>query len=384
MNYSINALSLNNGTLISRPATKIIHTNKQIAFVFHIFYDTLWHTELKPYLDNIKLPYDLYITVPDTMSNATIIQILQSHPHIQLYRTENRGRDVLPFLQILNIIGTENYMYLCKMHTKKSAGRELGTVWRKLLYYDLIGSNKTVVENLELFESHQDIAMITGKNTLLDAQAYYLGNREKTDFLMQSTQINIGSNYHFAGGTMFWVRPSILTPLLQLFQQDKLIFEEESGQMDHTLAHAIERFLGALCYAQNKCIAKSTSEYTQLDEATLERVADLVLSQTYAGEDVFLKLKEELISKDALIQSKTQEIIDAHKGMASRDQEIIKAHTSLQEAIALLTLRESHIKYLSSLTLKRRIKNQLKSIIPNRVLTLFGFSIPKSQQNPIS
>ena len=374
MNYSIKALTFDNQTLNTTLTTPITKNEKEIAFVFHIFYADIWREELKPYLDAIKIPYDLFITVPDTMLEEEIIHIFQDCPHVHLYQTENRGRDVLPFLQILHLIGTDNYQHICKIHTKKSAGRDLGTVWRKLLYYDLIGSNKIVLENLALFENHSDIAMITGKNTVLDSQKYYLGNREKTDTLIAQCQLNVDEHYTFAGGTMFWVDPKVLEPLVALFRKNTLHFEEEKGQMDNTLAHAIERFLGILCHASHKKIVGSTAAYKALDEQTLQSVASLVLSQTYVGRDMFLEQKNNIAQKDTLISTKTQEIIEAHQGMQTRDEEIRKAHHSLQEAIILLEIKDKQIDFLTTLTLKTRIKQKIKKFIPNKILTILGFS----------
>ena len=47
----------------------------------------------------------------------------------------------------------------------------------------------------------------------------------------------------FASGSMFWARASALEPILDagLCSAD---FENENGQVDGTLAHSIERFLG--------------------------------------------------------------------------------------------------------------------------------------------
>lgn len=382
MNYPLQQLIYNDQKLTKQPPLNIVPSQNHVAIIIHVFYSDIWKEELLPYLSHIQTTkFDLYITVPESMSDVESLKIIKEYPGVTLYQTENRGRDVLPFLQVMSIIGTKTYDYICKLHTKKSAGRDLGTVWRKLLYFDLIGSNVTVEDTIKTFETNSTIGMITGKNTILDAQKYYLGNREKTDMLIQKLQIRIDDNYHFAGGTMFWIRPNIIEPLLGLYREGELEFEEEKGQMDHTLAHAIERFLGILCYADNKTISASPSLYSELKNDTLNEVAALVLSQTYGDKDMFLVQKESLAEKDALIISKHKEIIDRDSQLLERNSQLKSLATQLTYATSVVELRDQQlnfknkqIKFLNSLTLKRRIKQKIKKIIPNRLLTLFGLS----------
>lgn len=387
MHYTMRQLSLKDNQLIKQSPHTVVPQQDRTAIVIHLFYSDIWEEEIKPYLDAIKIPHDTYVTIPKTMPEDIIITILQNNPEVTFYETENRGRDVLPFLQVMNHLGTNTYQYVCKIHTKKSAGRDLGTVWRKLLYFDLIGSNGTVSDIIDMFEEDGNIGMITGKNTILDSEKYYLSNREKTDRLLELLHLELKGNYQFAGGTMFWIRPNIIEPLIRLYHTGQLVFESELGQMDDTLAHAIERFLGILCHVQHKKIVGSPALYTQLSDITLNEVAALVLSQTYGDKDMFLQQKKDLTHKDKLIESKTKEIIAAHKGMAQRDQEIQKAHLSLTEAITLMQekdkqldlqnkqikLKDKQIAFLTDLTLKKRIKQKIKKIIPNALLKLLGF-----------
>ncbi len=390
MNYQLQQLIYTDHKLTKQAPLNIAPSQNHVAMVIHVFYSDIWREELLPYLSHIKTTkFDLYITVPKCMSDAEIINIIKEYPTATLYQTENRGRDVLPFLQVMNIIGTKTYDYICKLHTKKSAGRDLGTVWRKLLYFDLIGSNTTVTNIIKTFETNSTIGMITGKNTILDAQKYYLGNREKTDMLLNFLNLTVKEEYQFAGGTMFWVRPSIFESLISLYAEDKLIFEEEKGQMDNTLAHAIERFLGILCHVKEMKIIGSSAQYTQLNDATLNEVAALVLSQTYGDKDMFLIQKESLAEKDALIVSKHKEVLD-------RDGQLQDLAKHLTYATSIVELRDQqlnfkdqqlnfknrHIEFLNSLTLKRRVKQKIKKIIPNRLLTLLGFQPYQADEFP--
>jgi len=387
MHYTMRQFTLKDNQLVKQPPHTVIPKQNHIAIVIHLFYNDIWDEEIKPYLDAIKIPHDTYVTIPKTIPEEIIIKILQNNQDITFYETENRGRDVLPFLQVMHHLGTDSYQYVCKIHTKKSAGRDLGTVWRKLLYFDLIGSNGTVSDIIDIFEEDKNIGMITGKNTILDSEKYYLSNRKKTDKLLKLLNLELKGNYQFAGGTMFWIRPNIIEPLIKLYHTGQLVFESELGQMDDTLAHAIERFLGILCHTQHKTITGSPALYTQLSDTTLNEVAALVLSQTYRGKEMFLQQKRDLFYKDKLIESKTEEIIAAHEGMVQRDQEIQKTHLSLSEAIALIqekdkqldlkdrqiNLKDKQIAFLTDLTLKKRIKQKIKKIIPNALLTLLGF-----------
>lgn len=381
MHYPLQEIYYQNTLLQKETPKTIVPTQNTVAIVIHVFYSDIWHEEIKPYLDKVKIPYDLYLTIPSSMEEDEIIGICKSVPNATLYLVQNRGRDVLPFLQVLDTIGSDTYKYLCKLHTKKSAGRELGNVWRKLLYFDLLGSNGTVSDILDIFEEDEHTAMITGKNTILDSEKYYLGNREKTDRLLKLLNFELKEPYQFAGGTMFWVRATLVKPLLKLYREGLLVFESEQGQMDNTLAHAIERFFGILCTVQYKEIMGSPAQYKNLTEKTLQQVAALVLSQTYADKDIFALQKQDLMDKDALIKMKTEEIIEAHEGMYQRDQEIHKAHQELhllhqelQESHLQLNEKNNYISYLESLTLKRRFLNKIKSVVPDKILLFLGFT----------
>jgi len=83
---------------------------------------------------------------------------------------------------------------------------------------------------------------------------------------------------------MFWIRPHILAPLIELFEEGRLEFEPEQGQTDNTLAHAIERFIGLLCHIEGYEIKESISDYRQLDPGTLNDLAVLAFTQKFSAE----------------------------------------------------------------------------------------------------
>ena len=278
-------------------------SQNNIAIVIHVFYSDIWQKELKAYLQNLKIEFDLYLTIPQGMEESKIKEIFEDYPTVRLYMVENRGRDVLPFLQVMNVIGLEQYKYICKLHTKKTGESALGNIWRKLLYFDLIGSTTNVNDILKIFKENLDVGMITGKNTILDSEKYVYENSEKVQMLVQETEIIQKGNYVFAAGTMFWTRSEILEPIVELFQKNKLNFEEEEGQTENTLAHAIERFFGILCQTNNQSIVPSPSDYTLLGNGLLTELSSLVLSQQYAGKDMFVAQKQYIQNLENVVDS---------------------------------------------------------------------------------
>jgi len=58
---------------------------------------------------------------------------------------------------------------------------------------------------------------------------------------------------------MFWFRPAALAGLLDLELADA-DFEPEAGQVDGTMAHAMERFLGLLVRSNGFWLADTTGE----------------------------------------------------------------------------------------------------------------------------
>ena len=336
MNNKIQQLLYANNKINKQRPVKITASEKNIAIVIHIFYVDIWQ-EIIQYLNQLDMAYDLYITIPQSMPDSDIINIFKDKADATIYMTENRGRDVLPFLQVMNVIGRENYKYICKMHTKKTGDSALGNVWRKLLYFDLIGSNKTVNDIVNLFENDENIGTITGKNTILDSQRYTYGNTEKIDLLAGKLGMVYDEYYLFPAGTMFWTRSEIVAPIAKLLADNQLDFEEEAGQKDDTLAHAIERFFGIICQVKKKEIIESPAHYSQIGNQTLNEVASLVLSQQYVGADVFSMQKQKI---------------------QARDERILE---------------------LEALAESMRIKNRLKNILSDKIIPLGGkiAKIPK-------
>ena len=102
-------------------------SGKRACISYYVYY-TQFLTEglnfINKFKEKTEFPVDLYIQVPsETEMNYTKTkcgQILTSDVDVFFNKVENRGRDVLPFLQLINSESYKRYDYICKVHTKKN------------------------------------------------------------------------------------------------------------------------------------------------------------------------------------------------------------------------------------------------------------------------
>jgi Rhamnan synthesis protein F len=112
-----------------------------VAVVAHIYYEDTW-PDIAGALKGLTLPFDLIVTTVAGRERL-IESVRRSYPRAQVEIMENRGRDIGPFLVLLERGRLDGYRYICKIHGKKSidGGREtyMGVLWRRRLLFDLFG-----------------------------------------------------------------------------------------------------------------------------------------------------------------------------------------------------------------------------------------------------
>ena len=219
------------------------------AVVLHLFYGDLYH-ELSPYLQNAT-KMDLFVSIGADISPAIVARLQEDFPNVYLVNYPNRGRDVLPFMNLLQVLQSFGYEYACKIHTKKSPQRTDGTRLRRDTLNTLLGSPETVQDILSTLESNETIGIIAAPGTsisLAETDRHILNLSWLDRLLSTLERPDLIGNYdwEFIAGTMFWFRISALSKLGQLGLSDT-DFEVEAGQVDGTLAHAIERIIALCC-----------------------------------------------------------------------------------------------------------------------------------------
>jgi lipopolysaccharide biosynthesis protein len=220
-----------------------------VAVVAHIYYEDTW-PDIAGALRGLTIPFDLIVTTVAGRERL-IESVRRSYPRAQIEIMENRGRDIGPFLVLLERGRLDRYRYICKIHGKKSidGGREtyMGVLWRRRLLFDLLGGPRAANAAIDMFVRDPSIGMIGPKVFRLPNDNYpedlsWSANRLMTLELAERMGVPADKfQLDFFGGTMFWVRPEALKPLRDLHLAADMPYE--NGLIDGDLPHALERVL---------------------------------------------------------------------------------------------------------------------------------------------
>ena len=224
---------------------------KPILVVAHVYYLNLW-AEIQRYLENITVPYDLYVTT--IKENKSLKDsVLTFNPSAHFEFVENRGYDVGPFIHILNQVDLGQYDYLIKLHTKRdvspfsSAVRGLrSNKWRNCLC-SFLSSKEKFAKCLHAFDKDKSLGMHADYHVIVDADSYdKTAKRNVLKWLKANNYPKM--NYSFVAGTMFFARADIFKKIqsLKLSLSD---FDAVSENKHKTqLAHIFERLFGYFVY----------------------------------------------------------------------------------------------------------------------------------------
>ncbi|MGE4062290.1 MAG: rhamnan synthesis F family protein [Rhodospirillaceae bacterium] len=221
-----------------------------LAVFLHLYHENL-APEFQRYLRNIPFPFDLFITT-DSPAKAGIINrhfTGWTHGEVNVRVTPNRGRDIAPKLLGFRE-AYDKYPIVLHLHSKISDHASALANWRGLLLEALLGSPEIVTSVFDAFKRRSDIGMIAPQH--FETVRHWInwgGNFKTADALAQRMgehSLTMDKVLDFPSGSMFWARSAALRPLLDLdlrFED----FDEEKGQIDGTVAHAIERLYYYVC-----------------------------------------------------------------------------------------------------------------------------------------
>jgi lipopolysaccharide biosynthesis protein len=222
---------------------------RPVGVVAHIYYPDL-AALLRSYVERIPGPVDIYASTDTPSKREYILQAFDGWAAgtVEVRLAPNCGRDVAPKLIGFRDV-FERYEIVLHLHGKRSPHDVSLRLWREYILETLAGDRPSVGSILAAFEQRPDLGLI--------APQHYFAVRNSVDWggnlagaQVLAARMGFGldptARLDFPSGSMFWARSAALRPLLDLnlSTQD---FEPEEGQIDGTLAHAIERLYFHAC-----------------------------------------------------------------------------------------------------------------------------------------
>ncbi|MDI6025353.1 rhamnan synthesis F family protein [Corticibacterium sp. UT-5YL-CI-8] len=237
-----------------------------VAVHMHVFYEE-YLEEMCSSLANIPVDFTLFVSLTvDQFETEDIRNRLRNDlPHVRtiiIRETPNRGRDIAPFLVEFGKEIAEFDLVL-HIHSKRTLHNPAHVGWRRYLLHCVCGNRDTVSQMLNSFYEDEKMgAIFPPYYPTLRLQPSWGRNYGKVASILE--KMRLGSAPvdcpNYPAGSFFWARTAALKPLLMgaLSLED---FDVESGQIDGTTAHAVERLFGLLPL---KLGYKSEARYTDV------------------------------------------------------------------------------------------------------------------------
>lgn len=228
----------------------------RVAIVIHAFYPDILG-EILELVQLLPEQHKLFVTTTKSHDEEVRDQLVKSGREYMLRSLPNRGRDILPFLKMYSELSAEGFQYFVKVHTKKSPQRRNGEEWRRELLTKLLDKDAFEMA-LAVFNEDESLGMVGPAGHYISISAYFRVN--KANVLSVGRQLGFSEldirKEGFFGGTMFMARVEALEPIMRLNFTDT-DFESESGQVDGTLAHCLERCFALSVVASGHRVASS-------------------------------------------------------------------------------------------------------------------------------
>jgi lipopolysaccharide biosynthesis protein len=220
-----------------------------LVFMAHIYYDDSW-IEIRNKLRNFNngRNYFLFsISEGCLMSGEIIESIKESFDNAYFLVTPNLGKDIggkLALIDLYLFLGIKS-SYIVMLHDKQSHHSVYGESWKSELFKVFDVNNLPTI--LDLFRDPA-VGVVGTKKWIVneyDARTgNFINNNQLSKELCKRFHILI-ENYDFIGGTMFWIRSSVIEKFFRKNDPILIRGELESGNvMDshgESLTHTWER-----------------------------------------------------------------------------------------------------------------------------------------------
>ncbi|MEX6509128.1 glycoside hydrolase family 99-like domain-containing protein [Jiella sp. M17.18] len=211
---------------------------------WHVFFDDLID-EIVCNIELVSSPYDLIITT-DTEEKAHLIKTrlgsVSFRGKLTVIVCPNVGRDAAPML-VAAAKEILKYDLVAHFHTKKSTTVDWGDGWRKYLIKNLFSDDLTLEGIIRKFRDEPKLGVVfPPPYPLISSVVDWGGMKDVVQSIINGCgyEAHLPSIPSFPVGNMFWARVDAIRPLLErVWTWDD--FDAEEGQVEFTVAHAVER-----------------------------------------------------------------------------------------------------------------------------------------------
>lgn len=233
--------------------------HSRIKVVAHVFYldlvDEIAATVARcGNVDGVVVTY----VRSDALDTLRVAFERHSLNHVNFVLVENRGRDFLPFMTTIQLGFLDNADFVLKIHTKKSLHLESsqGRHWRQSLLFGLVPSTRQVANLITDMSSRSDVAWACPDEWIAGNESW---GRNKANVRRLLARLNLRRPRRliFPAGSMFWMSNELIQAFKELnVTADDFVGDEE---LDGSLGHSLERFVGSWAVSQRKCMLRLRS-----------------------------------------------------------------------------------------------------------------------------
>ena len=245
-----------------------------VCVVFHLYHEDIADNIVSDYLYPLRNQVDLIVTTHEGVSAETVEMLRDRFPNQYIMVSENRGRDIRPFLMAYDFLSEKGYQMACKIHTKRSEYRVDANNIRNNAFHSLFEGG--IDDVIREFSGDERLGLIVPRDSLLNLSQSHLHQDNKfwLDNLLEKMgkAEQIGKYlFDFSTGSMFWFRVRALAKLADKKLIDPDAFEPESGQLDGALHHAVERIFSLLVREAGFTIKAATFPESDIGTGGAER-----------------------------------------------------------------------------------------------------------------
>lgn len=247
------------------PRRSPVSMDRPIGVFIHLFYPQL-ASPIGERMSRINADKKLYISTDNDHKASMIAQVM---PEAEIRVFPNTGRDIAPKLYGFHDV-YQNHDLVLHLHGKRSSYTHRLNEWFKHILDCLLPDTDEINRILSFFKDIKTIGIVAPQvyrpvlRSMNWARNFELAEelRYRLDW---AEPLPDDEDLYFPAGSMFWARTAALKPLLDLSLKTEN-FPPETGQIDGTITHAIERMFGACCQHTGHsmiCVAPSANtEYS--------------------------------------------------------------------------------------------------------------------------